>query len=217
MSSKPTMTCAICDTRRPRRHCPGLRAEICSLCCGTSREATVDCPLDCAYLQDARRHEHSPGPDPEKMPNRDVEITERFLSDNASLFGFLTRAVLRHSLSSPGIVDGDVREALEALARTYRTLQSGLVYETRPANLLAAGLQQRLREELNAYAQRVKESTGMETIRDAAVLGILVMLQRLAFAHDNGRPRGRAFIDFLRQEFSDPGAAPGGTGLIVPA
>ena len=220
MSSNVSKLCIICETRRPRRHCPGLRAEICSLCCGTSREVTVDCPLDCTYLQEARRHERMPELDREKLPNPDVKITEQFLESNAGLFNFLSAAVLRQALAVPGVIDSDVREALDALARTYRTLQSGLVYETRPANLLAAGLQDRLREELSDFLKGAKENSGMETIRDADVLGILVMLQRLAFSHDNGRPRGRAFIDYLQQGLGGPGALarePGGSNLIVPA
>ena len=146
------MNCAICETRRPRRYCPGVRGEICSLCCGTAREVTVDCPLDCTYLRESRSHERPPEPDPAKLPNPDVKITEKFLAQNTRLFTFLCMAILKHALGAPGVVDNDVREALEALVRTYRTLESGLIYETRPANLLAAGLQQRLRDELNEFA-----------------------------------------------------------------
>ena len=51
MSSEAIMNCAICETRRPRRYCPGVRGEICAICCGTAREVTVDCPLDCPYLR----------------------------------------------------------------------------------------------------------------------------------------------------------------------
>ena len=61
----------------------------------------------------------------------------------------------------------------------------------------------------------------METVRDTDVLGVLVMLQRMEFARNNGRARGRAFIDFLRQEFPEfapPGPLEtGGSGLVVPA
>jgi hypothetical protein len=52
--------------------------------------------------------------------------------------------LLEASLAQPGAVDSDVRDALESLIRTYRTLQSGLYYETRPTNLIAAGLHQRM-------------------------------------------------------------------------
>ena len=214
MSSEAIMNCAICEIRRPRRYCPGVRGEICALCCGTAREVTVDCPLDCIYLRESREHDRPPEPDPAKVPNPDVNITEKFLAQNTRLFTFLCVAILKHALGAPGVVDNDVREALEALVRTYRTMESGLIYETRPANLLAAALQQRLRDELNEFAKEAKSSTGMETLRDLDVMGILVMLQRIEFARNNGRPRGRAFLDFLRHEFQDAGEDP---GLILPA
>jgi hypothetical protein len=43
----------------------------------------------------------------------------------------------------------------------------------------------------------------METVRDADILGVVVMFQRIEYTHHNSRPRGRAFIDFLRREFSE--------------
>ena len=113
MSSEANMNCAICETRRPRRYCPGVRGEICALCCGTAREVTVDCPLDCTYLRESRSHERPPEPDPAKMPNPDVNITEKFLAQNTRLFTFLCMAILKHALGAPGVVDNDLREALE--------------------------------------------------------------------------------------------------------
>jgi hypothetical protein len=220
MENRESMNCALCETRRPRRYCPGVRGEICPVCCGTSREVTVNCPLECPHLQNARQHEKAPQPDPERLPNSDVSITERFLHDNAQLLTLACQSLLRIALASAGAVDNDVREALDALVRTYRTLETGLIYETRPANLLAAGIQQRLRGELDEARKQLREGTGMETVRDADVLGVLVMLQRMEFTRNNGRPRGRAFIDFLRQEFSEfaaPGPIETGeSGLIVP-
>ena len=105
--------------------------------------------------------------------------------------------------------------------RSTRCLESGLIYETRPANLVAAGLQQRLRAELDRLRTEMKEQLGMETIRDTDILGVVVMLQRMEFTRGNGRARGRAFIDFLRREFPESDAASpietGGSDLIVPA
>jgi len=196
------MNCAICETRRPRRSCPAVRGEICALCCGESREVTLDCPLDCPYLEEARKHQREPELDPEKIPNKDVEITERFAGDNAPLFSLIGRALAGITLSSPGVTDNDTREALDAIIRTYRTLESGLIYETRPANLIAADIQQRLRAELDEVRKQLRERHGMETVRDSDVLGVLVMFQRLELRRNNGRPRGRAFIDFLRREFA---------------
>jgi len=213
------MTCELCKTRKPRRLCPAVRGEICSICCGGSREVTLDCPLDCRYLQEAHAHERVAEPDPEKFPNPDVEITERFAESTAPLFNFFGLALVKAGLSVPGTTDNDLREALDAMVRTYRTLESGLGYESRPANPVAAAVQQKLSAELETARQQLRERVGMEPLRDADVLGVLVMFQRVEYGRNNGRPRSRAFLDFLHHEFpsgipSGPAAAP---GLIVPA
>ena len=55
----------------------------------------------------------------------------------------------------------------------------------------------------------------METLRDADVLGVLVMFQRVEYTHNNGRPRSRAFLEMLCREF--PPQPPSSTAnLIVP-
>ena len=133
------MTCAICRERRGRRFCPGVRGDICTLCCGTEREVTVDCPLDCEFLHQARRHDKPVTLDPERIPNRDIRVTNAVLDEHPQLLSFLGRTLLRAAMSTAGSVDLDVRDALEALVRTYRTLESGVYYETVPSNLLAAG------------------------------------------------------------------------------
>src|SRR5579863_1170349 len=119
------MACAICETRRPRRFCPGVRGEICSLCCGTEREVSVSCPLDCEYLRDARKHDKPLEFDEAQLPNRDIQVTDRFLEEHEDLIMFLGSVVATGAFETDGAVDFDVREALEALVRTYRTLQSG--------------------------------------------------------------------------------------------
>ncbi len=103
-------------------------------------------------------------------------------------------------------VDLDAREALDALIRTYRTLQSGLIYETRPQNPYAATLQAALQQSIEEFRKRVTEETGMNSLRDADVLGALVFLQRMESKNNNGRRRGRAFSDFLRTAFPAPEA-----------
>jgi len=57
-----------------------------------------------------------------------------------------------------------------------------------------------LQEAVEALRKELAEK-GATALRDAEVLGTLVFLQRLALAHNNGRVRGRAFIDYLRAHF----------------
>jgi hypothetical protein len=192
------MECAICQTRRPRRFCPGVRGEICSLCCGTEREVSVDCPLDCEFLREARRHEKGPDPNTTEFPNRDIHVSERLLRDNEQLLTFLSMTIFQTAMQVPGVVDRDVLEALDGLIRTYRSLQSGLYYESRPGNLLAAPVFSAVQSALAEYRRGEQEELGMTKTRDADVLGLLIFLQHFAMFRDNGRPRGRAFLDSLR-------------------
>jgi hypothetical protein len=212
------MPCAICHVRRPRRFCPGVRGDICTICCGTEREVTVDCPLDCIYLRDAHRHEKITPTDPHNFPNQDIRVTEEFLHEHEPLLLFLARTVLDAALSTSGAIDFDVREALDALIRTYRTLQSGVYYETLPTNPIAASICRIVQSGLAEFRKQESERSGMTQTRDADVLGVLVFLQRLELDNNNGRKRGRAYLDFLSTFFPEQPAesTPATSSLIVP-
>ncbi len=210
------MECRICETRRPRRSCPGVRGDICAQCCGTGREVTIDCPLDCEYLLEAREREKFQSLDPNDVPNKDIQVTEEFLSRNDELVLLLSRFLLAAAVNTPGAADQDIRDALEAIVKTYRTRQSGLIYETRPQNPLAGAILQALTANLAEYQQALQRQSGMSTLRDADVLGVLVFLQRVSVHWNNQRPRGRSFISFLLKRHEETRNQPPGGSLIVP-
>jgi len=195
--------CKICNKRRAKRFCPGVSGDICAVCCGTERENTVDCPLSCEHLQAARRHETPAPVDGENFPNKDIRLTEDFVREHEHVMMWLSLALAR-AIEKERAVDFDAREALDALIRTYRTRESGLIYETRPQNPYAAAIQDELRKSIEELHKRIADEQGMQTLRDADVLGSLVFLQRLELSHNNGRRRGRAFFDFLRGYFPAP-------------
>jgi hypothetical protein len=194
------MKCKICETRKPRRHCPGVGADICSICCGNEREVTVNCPLNCEYLMEARLHEKLQPVNPEQVPNQDIRVSEDFLREHEPLLIFMGAKLLDASLETAGAVDSDVREALDSLIRTYRTLQSGLYYESRPNNLVAAAIHQKIQDAIQELRKELSEK-GSTAIRDAEILGVLVFLERVGMHQNNGRPKGRSFIDYLRAHF----------------
>src|SRR5258708_19552919 len=126
------MKCKICEVRKPRRWCPGVRGDICSQCCGTEREVTVDCPFECEYLQQAWQREKPIQVAPEQIPNRDIRLSDKFIREQEELITVLGAILLEATLDVPDAVDSDVREALEALIPTYRTLQTALYSQTTP-------------------------------------------------------------------------------------
>jgi hypothetical protein len=137
------------------------------------------------------------------IPNLDIQLKESFVQDHEHEVMALSLALAR-AMDHEKAVDLDAREALESLVRTYRTLQSGLIYETRPQNPYAAGIQERLAKAIEDLRKSIAEEAGMQMLRDTDVLATLVFLQRVEIQHNNGRRRGRAFFDFLRTYFPEP-------------
>jgi hypothetical protein len=188
--------CKLCEKRKGRRHCPGVEGQICSQCCGSQREITIECPAYCEYLKEARFHEQPPPVGEDQVPNPDIRLSEKFLRDTEPLV-FTLAVALKRAMEVGDTVDFDAREALDAEIRTYRTMQTGLIYDTRAPNPYAAAIQQKLRVAVEQFSKELAEQRGMVTVRDADVLGVLVFLQRLEMRYNNGRRRGRAFRDFL--------------------
>ena len=190
-------TCTLCETRPPRRFCPALDKHICPPCCGEEREQTIDCPFDCEYLREARNHERMPDVDPKSIPNADVEVTEKFMEAQQPLAIVAGRLLLVAALETPGTVDFDLRETLASLTQTYRTADSGLIYESRPANSIAAAVADRFQQEIGQFREQIAQQSGVHSVRDKDLLGVLIYWQRMEWHHSNGRRKGRAFIESL--------------------
>jgi hypothetical protein len=151
-------------------------------------------------------HERHVLPPEDALPNRDIQLSEDFLRDKEELVVYISEALAR-AIEKEKAVDQDAQEALAALIRTYRTLDSGLVYETRPANPYAAALQDALKNAIEKLSREIAETSGLPPLRSADILGVLVFLERIGLQYANGRRRGRAFYDFLNAHF--PAAAAG--------
>lgn len=175
----------------------------------------MSCPLDCPYLREARVREKGRYIRPEDYPNSDIKIDESFLGRNEALLILVASALANAALDTGNAIDNDVKEALASLIATYKTRQSGLVYESRPDNAVAARLQAAIQERMHEVEQTLQRNH--VSLRDSDVLGVLVFLQHLEMQKNNGRARSRAFIDFLREFFPPPEIAPESeTNLIVP-
>jgi hypothetical protein len=196
--------CKICNKRRARRHCPGIEADICPQCCGTERENTIDCPLTCEFLIESRLHENPPSIDPEKIPNLDIRLSDKFVSEHELPVMWMS-AELARAMEDSKAVDNDTREALDSLIQIYKARRSGLIYDGRSTNPYAADIQTKLQASIEKLENRFKES-GTQTLAEKDVLETLVFLQRIELQHNNGRRRGRAFMQFLTTHFPAPPA-----------
>jgi hypothetical protein len=155
-------------------------------------------------LQEARKHEKPGGQCLHPLPNGDIAPTKEFLASHEELLETIADALFRKAMNTEGAIDFDVRDALAALIRTYRTMATGIQYETRPENRLAAGLYAAVQNSVAAFRSRETKALGMLKTRDGDVLRLLVFFQHFELDRNNGRPRGRAFLNVLRDFYPEP-------------
>ena len=197
------LLCKICGKRRARRACPAVQGDICTICCGTEREVSLSCPLECEYLQEAHRRERPVPVSAEQALNADVQVSEEFLQTHEELVLFCIYSLIQAALRAEGALDADVLAALEALIQTHRTMESGLVYETRAENTIAAAVQRSFTASLTDYQKLRAEREPLSPVRNSEILKVIVFLHRLGQQNLNGRPRGRMYLDLLRQMTPD--------------
>jgi hypothetical protein len=213
------MSCPICEKRPPKRFCPAKGEKICAVCCGREREVSIDCPADCPHLVAAHRYEaeHRKPISAEEFPYRDVDVPVDFVYERWPLITGLAMAILGFQLENRDLNDAAATAAIQALAETYRTLGTGIYYERPPEAPLARALYGQLAQFLQEFRKAEAERTGFSALKDSDIFHLLVFLLRLAKQETNGRPRSRAFLDFLRQRFPLPAqATKEASRIIVP-
>jgi hypothetical protein len=203
------VSCPICEKRPPKRFCPAKGEKICPLCCGRGREVTIDCPIDCPHLIAAHRYEreHAKPIGAEDLPYRDVQVRPNFVYERWDVIAGFAEAILQFQIQNNELNDSSTAAALEALAEKYRALGAGIYYEREPASLLARALYGQLNQFLQEFRKQRAARIYFAPLQDDDIFQLLVFLLRAAKHETNGRPRSRAFLDFLRANFP-PSTAP---------
>ena len=196
------MSCRICEKRKPARFCPAKGEKICAVCCGTGREVTIDCPSNCSYLVAAHRYEDEHQRSlPADTPLLDEKIPQDIVYNHQQLMAALAFSIAKFCAVQRSAADTDVLSAIQALAQTYKTLSSGIIYENPPD----APLPRELYAALTAFIAEVKkqqaERAASATFKDLDLFYLWVFLYRMGLLRTNGRPRSRRFIEFLRSQF----------------
>lgn len=200
------MSCAICEKRKEKRFCLAVHGRICPQCCGEQREVTLDCPRECVYLQQAREHEK-----PRRIEDLDrsalfpqIEIPERFIYEHEHLVVGLSYALFKSASSDHTLMDTDLISALSSVITSYETLvNSGLVYETPIASMGRQAVAAEVQKMVKEYREAEHKHLGYSRLKDTDVLRALVFILRMAYGRTSGRPKSRAFVDFLYGQFPD--------------
>jgi hypothetical protein len=200
------LSCAICELRKEKRFCPAVHGRICPQCCGEQREVTLECPSDCPYLQQAREHEK---PRPAGQFDAaslflQVEISEQFTYEREHLLMGLSYALAKAAQANRSLNDRDLIAALSAMCTNReRLVNSGLHYEQPLASASQHAVVTQVEEMGKQFREVEQKQLGYSTLRDSDMLKALVFLVRLGLAHTSGRPKSRAFIDFLIAQFPE--------------
>jgi hypothetical protein len=223
------VSCSICQIRKEKRFCPAVHGRICAQCCGEQREVTLDCPSECPYLQQARAHEkpRELGAADRDAMVPDVEIAEQFLYERQELILGLSFALVKsaragRSLDGHALTDRDLTAGLAALAQSYRTLvESSLIYQPPTANPAHQQIAREVETMVKGFREAEEKHMGSTRLRDSEVLKALVFLLRMGLTRTSGRPKSRAFVDFLFAQFPEnqsPVAAPeaAGSRIVIP-
>lgn len=218
------MSCVICEIRKEKRFCPAVHGRICPQCCGEQREVTLDCPSDCPYLIQAREHE-KPRPADQIDPAGlflQIDVSEQFMYEKEHLLMGLTYALARAARGDRSLHDRDLIAALSMLAKSYeRRINSGLHYE----QPLTSDSQRRAAIEIDNMVKEYREAeqkhVGYSSLKDSEVLKALVFLLRLGNGRTSGRPKSRAFVEFLLAQFPEKESAvvtpqEAGSRIILP-
>jgi len=151
-----------------------------------------------------------------------VEIPEQFLYQREHLIVGLSYALASSARADRTLTDGDLIAALTAMSKTVETLSnSGLHYEAPIANLSQQKVVAEIQRMLQEFRETEQKHLGYSRLRDADVLRALVFLVRMGHGRTSGRPKARAFVDFLFAQFPEKPsgvAAPeeAGSRIIVP-
>ena len=208
------MPCSLCETRKEKRFCPAIHGRICPQCCGEQREVTLDCPSDCVYLQQAREHEKPGSSHARELTEQDreslfpnVNIEEAFLYQQENLLLGISFALAKSARADRDLRDlrdNDLITALVSLGKTYETLvQSGLHYDASAPNPPQQAVINEIKTMLAEYREVEQKNRGHVALRDSDILKGIVFMTRMAHTRTNGRPKSRAFVEFLFQQFPD--------------
>jgi len=185
---------------------------------------TLDCPSDCPYLQQAREHE-KPRPADQIDPSElflQIEVSDQFMYEKEHLLMGLTYALAKSARADRSLHDQDLIASLSMLGKAYeRRVTSGLHYE----QPLSSESQRRVVLEVETMVKEYREAeqkhVGYSTLRDSEVLKAVVFLLRLAHGRTSGRPKSRAFVEFLFAQFPEKESAvvtpqDAGSRIILP-
>ena len=151
-----------------------------------------------------------------------IEVSDQFMYENEHLLMGLTYALAKAARADRSLQDQDLIAALSIMAKSYeRRLSSGLHYEQPMTSESQRRAAAEIENMVTEYRAAEQKHVGYSSLRDSEVLKALVFLLRLAHGRTSGRPKSRAFVEFLFAQFPEKESAvltpqEAGSRIILP-
>jgi hypothetical protein len=129
------------------------------------------------------------------VPFAEVRIDDEFLNRQGHLMQVVAMSLAEGLHRIEGVVDSDAFAALDGLAQTYKTRQSGLLYDSKPNNTVAAALFELIQLRITEFSNKKAEQSGFPVVLDSHIFGVLLFYLRLARQLRQQRRYSRSFFD----------------------
>jgi hypothetical protein len=124
--------CANCGQRKGNRLCPGLKASVCSLCCGTKREKEIFCVDACEYLKKGKDYQLRREIDRKISSDLQAEKADVFEMDEVAAFVMaLERFFIDQFYDDRETRDNPISEALTKIYAFQKGIIPGLEGENK--------------------------------------------------------------------------------------
>ena len=193
------MKCLVCAQRKGKRHCPAKNALICAQCCGEKRVVEIDCPSGCAFLTSGQVYQ------------TDKKLTQQFSRENYgdremryhdTLYRYmpvihdLESFLVEYARDLRTLEDRDVLQAVDTVAKNFRTEMKGILYAHSSSNPLADTLAQALHEHLESLRDAIREESDVPFEISDVIDCLDVMRCDLEF-HLSDRNDGLSYLEFI--------------------
>jgi hypothetical protein len=126
------MKCVVCGKVKGKRFCPAKNGQICPTCCGEKRVLEIACPEDCQYLSSGLSYQLLKKRVGALQHEDDPLLRRKYYDVHSNYPEILTgleETIIRFAQGLRSLRDRQVHDSVALVLKTYRTEQSGVIYE----------------------------------------------------------------------------------------
>jgi hypothetical protein len=155
-----------------------------------------------------------------RIPDPQLELAvqgcdKAFTYRHTPVLNAVCLAICVERTAAPWLLDTDVIEVFKDLAKTMKTLSSGIYYESLPESIVQVSLFHRLKRLFDEFMQP-QTRTLEQSLKVSDAIDVLTFLTYIATVNSNSRPRSRQYLDLLNNMAEQAAQEKRAGNLIVP-